>query len=268
LAPICDPSPCSYYLGTSVSRTIVEPEGNGYDDLHHAFTDSNYWNFCTAGAVTTALDYWKPTNVTGWPAGNFTEPANSVHGRHTTYWKSSDTGTSSDTSNGYATTGRAYLMYIAEYVQPPTWAYPGEVTFNKSTVFGTLPDSRDALNWEASGHASNWASYFYAWVKVSSLTDALLNSYIRWDVYTAHAPVVVFVMTDYLPNWTRTGLAHAITVYGFDDAADTYSYLDTCSVHCGSSSNGGVHTINQTTLYNGIRAVDAALGAGSGGIDW
>lgn len=137
----------SSVLDSSVSGKIVEPQGSLYDDHHNAESDQNYWNFCTAGAAAATLAYWPNTyqHVTTWPAGNFTEP----YGPHlqTTWWASSDTGTSSDTSNGYATKGRAYLMYLAEQVKPPDYATKGIVGFTYYPSHGgTLPDVADALN--------------------------------------------------------------------------------------------------------------------------
>ena len=62
------------------------------------------------------------------------------------------------------------------------------------------------------------------------------------------------VDTGYLPNWSRS-LSHAIAVVGYDDAAKTYTYVDTCGVRCNGSSkakNGGVWTLSQTALFQGI----------------
>ncbi len=246
----------AYQLDYTVTGVVVEPQGNQYDDLHHAINDKNYWNFCPAGAADAALYYWKPTNVTGWSAGYFTEP----YGPHksTTYWRSSDTGTASDTSNGYATKGRAYLMYLAEKVKPPSYSRPGIIDFdNYPTSGGSITDVRDAVNWEASGHGSNWQNYFYVYVPTSGLTQSTLHTDVTADVSpTVKAAVVVTVYTYWssslhLPNWSRN-VAHAITIIGWDDSHGTYTYLDTCGKVCNGSSsatNGGVHVVSQGTMY-------------------
>lgn len=269
-----DPYSCGPSIRTlsiSVTRYIVEPEGSGYDDQHHTFTDSNYWNFCVPGAAAVLTYYWKSSNVTAWPAGNFKEP----YGPHisTTYWKSSDTGTSSDTSNGYATQGRAYLMYMAEQVKPPNWSTAGIVDFSTYPSAGAnFYSLRDAVNWEISNHTST--GYFYARVKVdASFTQGDLHNAVVLDVTglgNNHGgfgvPVAVSANTHYLPNWPPNKyIAHAITIVGYNDQNLTYTYVDTCGKRCGSTSNGGTHTISQSQLYTAIRA---ASGYGWGELLW
>ncbi len=249
--------PISAYLDDTVTDHVVETEGDLYDDTHQPEADLNYWNFCTAGAATTALYYWKPNNVTNWPAGNFTEP----YGPHktTTYWRSSDTGTASDTSNGYPTKGRAYEMYLAEQVKPPSYATPGIVNFTYYVTHGeTLSDTRDALNWEASGHCSTcWSTYFYVVDKPAS--QAALHSDIASDIGGSGRAVVAFVDTGYLPNWSRSVSGwHAITIIGYDDSSGTYFYTDTCGHRCNTSSrstNGGTWAIGQQVLFNAVHSL-------------
>ncbi len=239
-------------LDTTVVSQIVEPEGSGLDDASHSYTDQNYWNYCMPGAVTVALYYFLPKDVTGWPAGNFKEPMNapSTIPSAGTYWQSDEK------VNGYHTYGRAYLMYRAEQVKPPSYTTPGIVSFSTyPTTGGTLGDARDALNWEASGHSSTYTSYFYSVVSSSGLTQTKLHGDVKATIDGGHA-VVVAADTGYLPNWSRS-LSHAITVVGYDDTAVTYKYTDTCGVHCNGSSkskNGGVWTIAQGSLYSAIVA--------------
>lgn len=267
----CSPDPCppaAKTLSYSVTSKMVEPEGSStYDDLHHAYTDANYWNFCTAGAATTALYYWIPTAVTTRAAGYFTEPAYSIFGRKTTYWKASDTGTSSDTSDGYATKARNYLMYIAEYSKPPSFGSPGVVYFGDAQIghaYGTLPDVKEVLNWEASGHSASYANFFYLYRNTPYITSSSnLASYVRADIGGVGKPLVASVDTYYLPNWPATHVVHAITVIGYSDVTNTYAYLDTCGDNCGSTSNGGIHYISYSNLYTAVHAV----GSG-GGIVW
>lgn len=239
-------------LDTSVVSQIVEPEGDGKDDASHSFTDKNYWNFCMPGAATVALYYFLPSNVTAWPAGNFREPSNAPSSIPSagTYWEPDEK------VNGYHTYGRAYLMYLAEQVKPPSYAAAGMASFTSYPTTGaTLVDVRDAMNWEASGHASNYASFFYSIVSSKGLTTTTLHADVKKTIDGGHA-VVAAVDTGYLPNWSRS-LSHAITIVGYDDAATTYKYTDTCGTHCNGSSkskNGGVWTIAQTALFNGIES--------------
>jgi hypothetical protein len=239
-------------LDTTVTSQIVEPEGGGKDDASHSFTDKNYWNFCMPGAVTVALYYFLPNNVTGWTAGYFKEPSNapSTIPSSGTYWKSDEK------VNGYHTYGRAYLMHLAEQVKPPSYGSAGMVSFaSYPTTGANLVDARDALNWEASGHASGWSTFFYSIVSSKGLTASKLHADVTKTIDGGHA-VVVAADTGYLPNWSRS-LSHAITVVGYDDKASTYKYTDTCGVHCNGSAkakNGGVWTIGQTKLFDAIVA--------------
>jgi hypothetical protein len=239
-------------LDTSIVSQIVEPEGDGKDDASHSFTDQNYWNFCMPGAATVALYYFLPSDVTGWAAGNFREPSNAPSTIPTagTYWKSDEN------VNGYHTYGRAYLMHLAEEVKPPSYAAPGMASFTTYPTTGAnLVDVRDAMNWEASGHAASYSTFFYSIVSSKGLTAAALHSDVKKTIDGGHAAVAA-VDTGYLPNWSRS-LSHAITVVGYDDVASTYKYTDTCGVHCNGSSkskNGGVWTIAQTALFNAIEA--------------
>lgn len=238
-------------LDTSIVSRIVEPEGGGKDDANNSFTDKNYWNFCMPGAGTVALYYFLPSNVTSWPAGSFKEPSNapSTIPPGGTYWASQDK------VNGYATYGRAYLMHLAEQVKPPSYTAPGMVSFAVYPSTGAnMTDLRDALNWEASGHAQNWASFFYSITSSSGMTLAGFHADIKKTIDGGHA-VVVAADTGMLPNWSRS-LSHAITVVGYDDKASTYKYTDTCGIHCNGSAkskNGGVWTIAQTTLYQAVK---------------
>lgn len=237
-------------LDTSIVSQIVEPEGDGQDDANQSFTDKNYWNFCMPGAVTVALYYFHPANVISWPAANFKEPSNSPSTIPSagTYWKSDEK------VNGYHTYGRAYLMYLAEQVKPPTYAVAGIASFTSYPTTGAnLVDARDALNWEASAHASNYHSFFYSIVSATGLSALTLHGDIKKTIDSGHA-VVAAANTGYLPNWSRS-LSHAITIVGYDDIATTYKYTDTCGVHCngsGKAKNGGVWTIAQSALFDAI----------------
>ena len=187
--------------------------------------------------------------MTARPAGYFVEPYGPRAAR--TYWASTDA------VSGYATKGRAYLMYMAEQVFPPGWATPGLDEFSYYPTEGaTLPDTRDALNWEISGHAAGWASYFYAVQPAGGtrFSETQLHADVAWDIAYDNAPIVAAVNAAYLPNWSRA-LGHTITIVGYDDAAGTFSYLDTCGKLCNGSAanhNGGLYTIGRHALYLAI----------------
>ena len=243
--------PAAHLLDTSVVAHVVEPPGSGDDDRGVYYSDRNYWNFCAPGAVTAALSFFN-AHTTSWPAGTFREP----YGPHAgaSYWSSSDS------ASGYHAVGRAYLMHIAMQVQPPNFTTPGLASFHTYPTTGaTLGDSRDVLNWEASGHASTWKSFFYQVVPASGLSSATLHHDITRDIFGGHA-VLATVDTAYLPNWSRS-LGHSILIIGYDDNAGTYAYIDTCGARCNGSAqatNGGVWHVAQGRLHTAI----VALGAG------
>jgi hypothetical protein len=243
--------PSAKRLVTNEAQIIVEPPGSGVDDRGTYFVDANYWNFCAPGGATVAAYFFGSTRVTARPAGYFIEP----YGPRTvrTYWASADT------ASGYATKGRAFLLYMAEQVFPPVWATPGLADFSYYPTTGaTLPDTRDALNWEISGHSSRWASYYYAVQPAGGwrFSQAQLHTDVAWGIGYDNAPIVTAVNTAYLPNWSRS-VGHTIVIVGYDDVAGTYTYLDTCGKLCNGSPgnlNGGVYSVGQSALYNAIAA--------------
>jgi hypothetical protein len=262
--------PASAYLDTSVTSRIIEPEGRNYDDHHQpsgGITDQNYWRLCGPGAVTVALWYW-PTqsDVTGW-VGTFTEPYGPE--RYTTYWAGSDTGGSGDTSDGYSSVGRGYIMNVAMVQQPPDYSTPGLDTFTTYPQGGAIiSDARDMLNWQASDHdQTHWSTWFYATVpnKTESLTAAHLLSNVETDIATDGVPVVVALNTylnssTHLPNWS-VSLGHSVTIVGYNNSNGTYRYTDTCGVHCEGGTNGGTHDVSQSVMF----ALIASWGTG---YDW
>jgi hypothetical protein len=233
--------PPAHTLPTATVKRIVEPPGSGNDDHGHAYSDQNYWNFCGPGAATAVLAFFS-SHVTTWPAGSFSEP----YGPHTstTYWASSDSGA----------VGRAYLMHIALQVKPPTFSTAGLASFTYYPTHGTqLANARDVLNWEASGHASGWSTFFYQDVAASGLSATTLHHDITRDISGGHA-VFADVDTGYLPNWSRS-LGHSIAIIGYDDTAGTYAYVDTCGTRCNGSAqatNGGVHHVAQSRMHTAI----------------
>ena len=255
--------PTYFYLDTTVTSHVVEPEGRLYDDLHRSESDRNYWNFCTAGAVTVAVNYWLPDTINTW--GGSPQPFTEPYGPHreTYYWGPTDTGVPGETGNGYATVGRSYIMMIAEQSDPPDFAYPGLLPFFTYPTTGVLPanvtDIRDVLNWEISSHnLNNWSAYFYALAGANTLTQANLLADVETDVAADGVAVVVTLNTYvsssvHLPNWT-TSVPHAITVVGYNNSTGTFRYTDTCGVHCLSNSNGGIHDVSQSVLYQLIKS--------------
>ncbi len=271
-------------LSTAWTKYVVEPEGRySRDDNKTPYTDEDYWNFCAPGATTVLYHYWFPDSL---KQGNFTVPygpgtGDPNHGQGwypTTHWEISDTGTSDDTLDGYATHGRAWVMYFATKVFPNLgshqWADAGEDSFDYYPTKGAaLIDVRDALNWEVSGYASNWYNY---WWNTADPADAdTLHDDVVSDlsegvaVYAAVVPW--FQMADgtiyKLQNWTHdlNGSGHAIAITGVSDADGTYTYIDTCGANCNpSSTNDSVHVwhVSQYALWKLIHVYQ------NGGIVW
>jgi len=253
----------SHQLVTSYTSKLVEPEGgNNFaekDDASTSYVDRNYWNYCGPGAATAAFYYWNPTAVTNKAAGSFIEPTTATT-RVSTYWDQSD----SDFNGSYATNARNYLMWMAEYVDPPSYGTRGAICFTCSPVGAGLSDLRDALNWEASGENPNtWTNFFY--YKVMPSGETSLHDKVGTDIVDWGLAVLVDVRTKYfdetpspgqwefLPNWT-TSVDHSIAIVGIDDNASppTYTYVDTCGKHCGSTSNGGTHVVSQHNMFQAI----------------
>jgi hypothetical protein len=267
--------PASAYLDTSVTSRIIEPEGRNYDDNHQpsgGITDQNYWRLCGPGAVTVGLWYWQTqSDVTGW-VGSFKEPSGPEH--PTSYWAGSDTGGSIDTSDGYSSVGRGYIMNIAMVQQPPDYTAPGLDTFTTYPQSGaTIGDARDMLNWQASDHGyyGTWSTFFYATVpnKTESLSAANLLHDVQIDIATDGVAVVVALRTkitsgshagEHLPNWS-VSLGHSVTIVGYNNSTGMYRYTDTCGVHCEGGTNGGIHDVSQSVMFDLI----ASWGSG---YDW
>src|SRR5574340_355216 len=157
-------------------RAVLEPGASGTDDADHAFSDQDYWHFCSAGASDIALYFWNGKTTT-FATRTYNEPYGPEHGLSsaTTTWTSSDHG-------------RSYLMFLAEVVKPPSFSTPGMVGFSTYPSGGTATqDMRDSINWEASGeNPSDWAQYFYAWVKNDgTITPTGLHSDIVGDIFGA-----------------------------------------------------------------------------------
>lgn len=222
-------------LYTGVTGQTIEPYGYGPDVAGYNYSDLYMWNLCAEGATTNALYYWGI--------------GINSHGRQS-YGDPHTTTTWDDTHN------RSYLMYLATQTKPPSFGSPGEFAYGPYPSGTTYQgDIRDTLNWEASGHASNWSTYYYYLTWSSSITStSQLYGDISGDIYNDGKAVVADVNAKYLPDWNTGGktVNHEIAIVGYNDYNNTYTYIDTCDKPCGSIG-AGVYTINQTTLYNAIK---------------
>jgi hypothetical protein len=272
-------------LDTSWSRWIVEPPAFGKDVKGNTYSDLTYWNLCGPGASTVALYYWQRLtghpNVTGtagyfldpyvaagvaWPSKGptFVSPSGTAH-RLGTYW------TGSARTNGFTAHGRGFIMYLAMAVKPAGWTSPGIDVFVSGlgkalypTRGSPPPDMEAALNWEASGHAADWADTYYATVHRWDPTLARdLTAAVMLDVGRDGVPVVVAADTFGLPNWQNGSKTphtrHAIAIVGYDNTAKppTFTYLDTCGRSCNSragNQNGQVHVISQAQMVAALTA--------------
>ena len=251
-------SPATYYpsyayLNTSWTQYVEEPLGDyGTDDWPTSYDDANYWKLCAPGALTVASWYSIPSTVqnkagwykepyASWPAGlSFSDSRGA-------YWAGGDT------INGFTTHGRGYILYMAMKVAPPgdpvgvdDWsAYPTSGSRGQN-------QARDALNWEASGHASNWKNYFWA---VSGTRDqATLVADVKFDVYYDQMPVIVSVDTAWMPWWGKS-IAHSIAIVGYSQTNQTFTVIDTCGHQCNGSSSshdGGTYTVSFSAMANAL----------------
>jgi hypothetical protein len=249
-----DAPPASLTLATGRTGRIVEMPGFGQDDRDKSYVDSNYWNICSAGAATVAASYFIPDPFQ--MSGAFHEPYGPFS--ITTRWDEQDV----DANLGFDARARAYMLFMAMNVDPPSFDRPGIDDFSTYPTRGGSPQAiRDAINWEISDHAGGgrWITWFYFTEPNTGLgfTADKFNADVVADVWGSGAPVIVAVDADFLPNWpdlTRP-LHHAITIVGYDNADNTYTYLDTCGRQCGSTTNGGTHEIAQKKLFKAMQMV-------------
>ncbi len=247
--------PASATLATDWSGLIQEPPRTGVDDRGAAYTDYNYSSFCGAGAAAVTLYYWPAsTAAVTTTAGSFTEPAGWASPYHaTTYWKASG-------PNG---NGRGMIMYLSEVAWPapdkgaPWWQLPGIVdwTVRPGLAATNVANLVDALNWEASGGSR--LDYFYAAVAADRLTQADLRTFVHTDIHYG-VPVIIAARTSdgtsALPYWnvksTAGAVNHFVTIVGYDDAAGTYSIMDTCGPTCNDkNTRAGVKTMSQAAAF-------------------
>lgn len=239
-------SPCipsTYTLSYSSTQSVREPLGSvpgtyncTNDAGGHCYVDLYMWGLCGPGATTVALYYWNRPVFSYSNGSWFSDPHTS------TYWNNTD--------------GRAYLMYLATQSYPPSFISAGEETyFGYSSDITYNTDVRDTLNWEASGHAGNWSTYFYVYLSYNGLSASTLNADTTVDIAVYHAPVVVDLNAQRLPNWTNNNgvTSHFVSIIGYNNVNGTYTYIDTCGQGCNNKgSSNGVYTVSQSTLYTAI----------------
>lgn len=247
-----DAVPTALQLPAKVTGRFVEPAGWGIDDSGKHYVDANYWNICVAGAAAVAAYYFIPDPVE--LSGAYREPYGPF--AITTRWDAADV----DSNLGFEAKARAYMLFMAMDVQPPSFDLPGMDDWSTyPTGGGSAQGIRDAVNWEISRHlrGGKWANYFYFIQENSgpTFTRDRMNDDIVADIAGAGAPVIVTVDAAYLPNWSNATkpVHHAITVIGYDNVNDTYTYLDTCGRQCGSDTNGGTHVVSQAKLFKAIQ---------------
>lgn len=268
--PTLPPAPVAYTLPTSINHIDRAwepsdgkhanngPNTSANDDTGHAYGgssgDKSFFDLCGPGATVVTLAYWPNMPIT-MSDTNVLDPTANV--------------TSSWTGNRY----RGYMLYLAWQVQPPGWTSPGLMDTAHYQSFGTtLQAIRDGLNWEISGHdESTWANRYYTLTWWSGQTAQTLHSQVVADVYFNNVPMVAEVNAQLLPTWNTTrSINHFITIIGYNDSTKTYYYTDTCasSTSCGSSFDGGVHTISQSQLWNAITNIPVNQSLGDGGWIW
>ena len=265
------PPPASKLLNTNNADQIEEPATPGPGS--NISVDPHLWQFCGAGAATVALSYWIDVfhHATSQP---FTHPGlNPVTYNDGTF------------TNNH---GQAYLMYVATQSKPPSFGSAGLVSFDVNDPTQTsanAEDTRDVLNWEASGHSSDWQNYWYTISYVANnaqnlrdhspdadphnpnaqVAENVIKTRLESDIAVGH-PVIAQVNDGNLPDWAQSnakGHGHLIAIIGYDNTATipTYTYVETCtSQACGTvqtdgpnPDGSGTHTIPQSELYQAMQ---------------
>lgn len=275
-------TPSSYTLGTapqyvgepSDGQHVNFPESNWqftYDDAQHHYSDGYMYTLCGPGAADVTTDYWPvPPNT-----ANYANVSDGLYPTQYTNWNGADVdGT---------TRMRGYMVHMAFQIEPPTWATPGMLPqsyFQSGELGGaTLQVVRDTLNWEASGHSSVWASYFYINTWNSSFTsesaaESSLHTAIVNDLYYNNVPVIVELKAGYLPNWSSSNMVyHFVTIVGYNDSTGQYTHVDTCKHFTGCNGTGGVdtpdfHPVGQHQLALGVYSISTNTTTGDGGWVW
>jgi hypothetical protein len=257
-APAPRTYPVSAQLDTRWTGLMQEPPRIGVDDKGVAYTDYNYSLFCGAGTAAVVLYYWPATKTAvTTKAGSFQEPVNLGTNRFAkTYWTATGAG-------GY---GRGMIAYLAESLWPAPdrnqywWPNPGLMMWAAHPPSTNVQNLVDGINWEAS--SGTRLNYFYVIVFASDLTAPALLDHVHADI-SMGVPVVIAARTsdgtNSLPFWTvkstKSAVNHFVTVVGYDDAAKTYTVMDTCGKTCNDRNmRSGVRTMSQAALFSLIQA--------------
>lgn len=231
------------HLSYSPAQYVSEPPYTGTDSAGHGYTDKYFWNECGPGASTATLGYWG---------------VNLKRGTHTY----SDPYTTTAWNDTHYT---SYVQYIATQSYPSAFTSAGEMSYQSyPNAYATFDDVRDVLNWEASGHSSNYSNYFYAVLGVDSLTKTSFKNDVQQDIALSKKPLIVSVNDNVLPDWINApGTSHFITILGYDFTNNTMTYSETCGQKSCNTQGTGVYTITIDQLWNGM-----VYDNGNGGIVW
>lgn len=231
------------HLSYSPAQYVSEPPYTGADSAGHGYTDKYFWNECGPGASTATIGYWGVNLKRG--THTYSDPYTK------TTWNDAN-----DTS---------YVQYIATQTHPPAFTSAGEMIYNAyPNAYATFADVRDVLNWEASGHSSNYSNYFYAVIGVGSLNKTTFKNDVQQDIQSSGKPLIVSVNDAYLPDWINSpGTSHFITILGYNFDNNTMTYSETCGKVSCNTQHTGIYTINIDTLWNGM-----VNDNGNGGIIW
>lgn len=282
--PAIPGAPVSYQLVNRAAANIAEPGagydtnfplGGGGDDTQSAYFDPYYATLCGPGAVSVALYYWPPAPDRV-PSATVSDPL---------YGASASTWSDWDADGVYRM--RAYMLRLAYQTRVPGWSQAGMLpqSYQQSGELGgaTLQVVNDTLNWEASGeNAHAWRGYFYHIQWNSAFYHqrqyplnlyAALHGDIVTDLTRYHTPVIVEITAGYLPNWRDANpVNHFVAITGYDDAAGTYTYLDTCKEYSGCNTGGfdgpSLHTADQLQFSAGVAHIATDTTTGDGGWVW
>jgi hypothetical protein len=293
-----------YYPNNGPDTAATDGKGNSYGV---AVTDSSgttttyynrdFFNLCSPGAATIALYLLlnSPANRLDRFSTDVTDPAFDTYistktgtlEQHITHWNGSPWPLNS--SGSYL---RGYMLKLAWQIQIPNRATgtAGMMDVQHYPSVGvTNWVLQDALNWELSHENSKtwqkdppytvkwWSDYLDSDGVGTTKGKAVFHSDVVRDVAgRRHAPVLAEVNAAMLPNWNEPGKSvyHIVTIVGYDDTTNQYTYLDTCgkSTNCNAnaeSTDGGIHTVDQDTMWSAITNIpvnnSTAYNAGDGG---
>lgn len=128
----------------------------------------------------------------------------------------------------------------------------------------TFTDVRDALNWEASGEKSTFATFHYVDDFVGNINEDTFKNDVYQDIYVSRIPLIIDVNDKYLKDWINPpGTAHFITILGFNFNNNTMTYDETCGQVSCNTQGIGIYVTSIDTLWNAM-----VNDNGNGGIIW